>query len=261
MLIKTKTLTGYTLKSLDGEIGTVKEFYFDDQHWTIRYLVADTGIWLPGRQVLISPHALGTVIKDEKHISVSLTRQQIEDSPSLDSDKPVSRQFEEAYYNYYSWPMYWSGPFAWGDYPYIVHDDDIRIISTSFNSAGDAHLRSTHDVRGYHIQATDGEIGHVDDFIIDDETWTIRYLIIDTHNWLPGKKVLLSPLWIDRVSWHDSKVFANLLREDIAQSPEYTDWSILTREFEVDLYQHYKRQGYWGVEPVEDKSSVVKQST
>jgi uncharacterized protein YrrD len=256
MLIKTKTLTGYTLKSLDGEIGTVKEFYFDDQHWTIRYLVADTGIWLPGRQVLISPHALGTVIKDEKHISVSLTRQQIEDSPSLDSDKPVSRQFEEAYYDYYAWPMYWSGPFAWGDYPYIVHDDEIRIISTSFNSTGDAHLRSTHDVRGYHIQATDGEIGHVDDFIIDDETWAIRYLVIDTRNWLPGKKVLVSPLWIDRVSWHDSKVFANLLREDIVQSPEYTDWSILTREFEVDLYQHYKRQGYWVVEPVNKDESL-----
>jgi hypothetical protein len=151
--------------------------------------------------------------------------------------------------------MYWNGPFAWGDYPYIVRDDEIRKVSTSVNKMGDAHLRSTCDVRGYHIQATDGEIGHADNFIVDDATWTIRYLIIDTRNWLPGKKVLISPLWIDRVSWHDSKIFANLSREAIIQSPEYTDWSVLTREFEIDLYQHYKREGYWVVEPVNKENS------
>jgi len=250
MLTKTKTLTGYTLKSLDGEIGTVKEFYFDDQHWTIRYLVADTGIWLPGRQVLISPHALGAVIKEEKHLSVKLTRKQISESPSLDSDKPVSRQFEEAYYGYYAWPMYWAGPFVWGAYPYIVRDDDLQKVSATVKKVGETHLRSTHDVRGYHIQAIDGEIGHVDDFIMDDDTWTIRYLVVDTRNWLPGKKVLISPLWIERVSWHDSKVFVNLSREVIRHSPEYTDWSILTREFEIALHQHYKRDGYWDVDPV-----------
>ena len=122
MLNKAKTLKGYKLDSLDGEIGKVKEFYFDDRHWTIRYLVADTGNWLTGRQVLISPYALVAVIKEEQHIAVDLTKKQIEDSPSLNSDKPVSRQFEEAYYGYYGWPMYWAGPYMWGDYPYIVRD-------------------------------------------------------------------------------------------------------------------------------------------
>ena len=122
MLNKAKTLKGYTLDSLDGEIGKVKEFYFDDQHWTIRYLVADTGNWLTGRQVLISPYALVAVNKEEQHIAIDLTKKQIEDSPSLDSDKPVSRQFEEAYYGYYGWPMYWGGPYMWGAYPYIVRD-------------------------------------------------------------------------------------------------------------------------------------------
>ncbi len=250
MLCKTKSLKGYTLNSLDGEIGTIKEFYFDDKHWTIRYLVADTGIWLPGRQVLISPHALGALSKEEKQISVKLTRKQIEESPPLESDKPVSRQFEEAYYGHYAWPMYWDGPLVWGDYPYIVRDYEMQKVSHQRRQAGDSHLRSTHNVCGYHIHATDGAIGHLDDFIIDDETWTIRYLIIDTRNWFPGKKVLISPLWIDRVSWHESKVFVNLSKEIISHSPEYTDWSVLTREFEVDLYQHYKRQGYWVVEPV-----------
>ena len=122
MLNKAKTLKGYKLHSRDGEIGKVKEFYFDDQHWTIRYLVADTGNWLTGRQVLISPYALVTVNKEEKYIAIDLTKKQIEDSPSLDSDKPVSRQFEEAYYGYYRWPMYWDSPHMWRPYTYIVRD-------------------------------------------------------------------------------------------------------------------------------------------
>jgi len=250
MLRKAKTLKGYTLDSLDGEIGKVKEFYFDDQHWTVRYLVADTGNWLTGRQVLISPYALVAVIKEEKHIAVDLTKKQIEDSPSLDSDKPVSRQFEEAYYGYYDWPMYWDGPYTWGFYPYILRDLEQRRERSPGEKAWDPHLRSSRDVSGHHIQATDGEIGHVEDFIIDDETWTIRYLIIDTQNWWPGKKVLVSPQWIERVSWSEAKVFVTLSRETIKRSPEYTDWSLLTRDFEIDLHRHYNRPGYWDAEPI-----------
>ena len=122
MLHKAKTLKGYTLRSLDGDIGKVKEFYFDDHHWTIRYLVADTGNWLTGRQVLISPYALLAVNDKEQYIAVNLTKKQIEDSPPLNSDKPVSRQFEDTYYGYYGWPMYYSGPYMWGPYPYMVRD-------------------------------------------------------------------------------------------------------------------------------------------
>jgi uncharacterized protein YrrD len=245
MLSKAKTLKDYKLDSLDGEIGKVKEFYFDDRHWAIRYLVADTGNWLMGRQVLISPYALVDVNKDEKHIAVNLTKRQIEGSPSLNSDKPVSRQFEEAYYGYYGWPMYWGGPNMWGYYPSIVRDREKWRVTTPGKKAWDPHLRSTHDVSGHHIQATDGEIGHVEDFIIDDETWAIRYLIIDTQNWWPGKKVLISPQWIERVSWGESKVFVNLPRETIKQSPEYTEEPLLNRDYETRLHRHYNRQGYW----------------
>ena len=245
MLSKAKTLKGYKLDSLDGEIGKVKEFYFDDQHWTIRYLVADTGNWLTGRQVLISPYALVAAIKAEQHIAINLTKKQIEDSPSLNSDKPVSRQFEESYYGYYGWPMYWSGPYMWGAYPYIARDRETWKASTQGEKAWDPHLRSTDAVSGHHIQAADGEIGHVEDFIIDDETWAIRYLIIDTRNWWPGKKVLVSPQWIERVSWNESKVFVNLSRETIKQSPEYTEESLITRDYETGLYRHYQREGYW----------------
>ncbi len=258
MLNKANTLKGYTLSSLDGEIGKVKEFYFDDQHWTIRYLVADTGNWLTGRQVLISPYALAAVKRAEQQIAIALSKKQIEDSPSLNSDKPVSRQFEEAYYGYFGWPMYWGGPLMWGNYPYIVRGREQIKESAREKKAWDPHLRSTHDVCGHHIQAADGEIGHVEDFIIDDETWAIRYLVVDTRNWWPGKRVLVSPQWIERVSWSESKVFVNLSLETIKQSPEYMEESQLTRDYEAGLHRHYSLQGYWVDEPPASEHSRAR---
>ena len=245
MLNKAKTMRGYTLHGLDGEIGKAKEFYFDDHYWTIRYLVADTGNYLFGRQVLISPYALVTVDQKEEYIKINLTIKQIEDSPALNTDQPVSRQFEEAYFQYYRWPHYWVGPYDWGQYPSIERDPEKRDACNQGGKAWDSHLRSIHDVSGYHIQATDGDLGHVDDFIIDDETWTIRYLVIDTKNWWPGKKVLISPQWIERVSWNESTVFVGLPREIIRESPEFNDESELTRDYEIGLHRLYARQGYW----------------
>jgi len=252
MLNKAKTLKGYKLKSLDGEIGKVKEFYFDDRVWVIRYLITETGNWLMDRQVLISPYALTAVVKEEKHITINLTKKQIEDSPRLDKDKPVSQQFEETYYVYYGWPVYWRNPHIegafpsmWRTYPDVTRDCEEKKISTPGEKHWDPNLRSTREVTGYNIQATDGEIGSVGDFIIDDETWTIRYLIIDTQNWWPGKKVLVSPKWIKSISWSESKVFVNLSRDAIKQSPEYTEESMLTRDYESRLHGHYNRQGYW----------------
>lgn len=272
MLYEAQTLTGFKLNGTDGEIGKVKEFYFDDQYWTIRYMVADTGGWLPGRRVLISPYALAGVEKEKKHISVSLTKKQIEGSPSLDSDKPVSRQFEDTYNAYYGWPMYWSGGYMWGGYSYptIVGAIGQQQINAQEDttSAGETpsdvvrnsgtlgkpvqnrntwnpHLRSTHAITGHHIQANDGEIGHVEDFIIDDETWAIRYMVVNTSNWWMGKKILVSPQWIERADWGKSKVFVNLSRETIELSPEYTEGALLNREYETGLHQHYSRKGYW----------------
>jgi hypothetical protein len=246
MLHRLETLKEYKLDSLDGEMGEVLDFYFDDQHWTIRYLVADTGNWLSGRQVLISPHSLVAAIKEDKHIAVDLARKQIEDSPSLASDKPVSRQFEMDYYGYFGWTPYWAGPFAWGQYPTPMQVGHAEPKSNEEKEDWDSHLRSMGEVTGYWIQAADGEIGHVEDFVIDDETWTIRYLIVDTRNWWPGKKVLVSPRWIDKVSWNESKVFINLPREAVRKSPEYSEESLITRDYETDLHRHYQIEGYWG---------------
>jgi hypothetical protein len=247
VLITAKTLRDYKLRGIDGDLGRLKEFYFDDHYWTIRYLVVDTGDWLGERPVLISPYALLSVNKEERYISIGLTKKRIENSPSWDSDKPVSRQFEEAYHGYYGLPMYWNGPFMWGPFPVID-----RGKSQGVNDGGkawDFRLRSTAAVSGYDIHANDGEIGHVDDFVIDDAIWAIRYLVVDTRNWWPGKKVLVSPRWIKRVSWSESKVFVDLLRETVKQSPEYSEESLLTRSYETGLHRHYHRKGYWDEKP------------
>ena len=245
MLIKGKPLNGYSLKSLDGDIGSAREFYFDDRYWAIRYLVANTGTWLTGRKVLISPYSLDGVNTAEEKVFVLLNRKQIEESPSIDMDEPVSRQYEDLFNGYYGFPNYWSGSYMWGSNPYILRDRSRWGLAASEAMGWDRHLRSSHEVTGYRLKALDGEIGHVDDFIIDDETWAIRYLIVSTKNWWPGKKVLISPTWIENVSWEEREVAIGLSREAIQAAPEYTDESLLTRDYETGLYGHYNREGYW----------------
>lgn len=255
-------LSDYTLRGIDENIGTIKGFYFDENHWTIRYIVANTGNWLTGRQVLISPYSLGAVNNEEEFIAVNLSQKQMEDSPTFETGQLVSQQFENEYNTYYGLPTYWNGPKMWGAEPKMARDTNrvqgVNVGVAIPNSTGDTNMRheavqgekmrdrqlhNTSDVNGYDIEASDGEIGDVKDFIIDDETWAIRYLIVDTGGWLPGKKVLIAPQWIERVSWEDKKVFVNLSRYAIEQSPELTE--ALTRDYEAGLYKHYNRQGYW----------------
>jgi uncharacterized protein YrrD len=250
MLISVDTLKDYKLNCIDGEIGGVKDFFFDDKFWTIRYLVVTTGSWLNRKQVLISPYFLKNISHGTELIHVNLTKQEVENSPSVDTEKPVSRQFEENYYKYYGAPVYWGGPFMWGTSPAIPRNREDWKTSTSGEKNWDPHLRSAKDVSGHSIQATDEKIGEVDDFIVDDENWTIRYFIIDTGNWLPGKKVLIAPQWIDRISWEDSKVFVNVTADSIKNAPEYDETVDLTRTYETSLYDYYGRKGYWTEESV-----------
>jgi hypothetical protein len=250
MLTKAKDIKGYKLSGTDAEVGKVKEFYFDDKYWTIRYLVADTGNWLHDRKVLISPYFLSDVDHNSKVINVQLTKNQIENSPSLDNDKPVSRQFESEYFGYYGAPMYWSGMYMWGAYPYLTRDREKWRVPPKDENKWDPNLRSTKDVTGHYIQASDDEIGHVDDFIIDENNWAIRYLIVDTRNWLPGKKVLLIPQLIQDISWPESKVFVKVTRDVIKKAPEYFDDETLTRDFESRLHKYYHLKEYWIEEPV-----------
>ena len=178
MLKSVTHLQGVTIQATDGEIGKVDQFYFDDETWAIRYLVVNTAGWLAGRLVLVSPIALRQAEWQSKRLDVALTKKQIEDSPSIDTHKPVSRQHEAVYLGYYGYPYYWGGPNLWGltSYPagLAVQREAVTEAEAAQARAGkesaDSHLRSTNEVRGYHIEAADGEIGHVADFIVDDET-------------------------------------------------------------------------------------------
>ena len=245
MLFKSKNLVDYRLHSLDGEIGKAKDFYFDDRHWVIRYLVADTGNILPRKLVLLSPYSLESVSEKSREISINLSKSQIENSPSWDTDIPVSRQFEETYNAYYGWPDYWTGSYMWGQStiraPYHQKTAKINQGGKKFN----VHLRSMDIVSTYLIQAKDGEIGHVYDFVIDDQSWAIRYLILDTRNWLPGRKVLISPKWISKVSWDAGEVFVDISKNAIRESPEFSDSTLLNRDYEDKLHKHYNHLGYW----------------
>ena len=261
MLTKTTRLNGFAIRATDGELGTVDQLYFDDETWAIRYLMVETGGWLDGRSVLISPMSVVHTDWQARRVDVALTKRQVENSPDIDTHKPVSRQHEAEYLGYYGYPYYWGGPYLWGPEFYPA---GLIIPTTASTEAmadrirresADSRLRSTEAVTGYNMEAADGEIGHVDGFLVDDETWAIRYVEVATRNWWPGKKVLVSPAWIERVSWEESKVYVGLSRESIKSGPEYVEAMPITREYEDRLYLHYGRPPYWLHEP-EHKSSL-----
>jgi hypothetical protein len=253
MLRTAGELKGVTIEAVDGDIGGVQDLYFDDRTWTVRYVVVDTGTWLPGRQVLISPFAFEAV-PGAPRLRTSLTKEKVENSPSVDADRPVNRQREIEFSAYYGYPHYWVGPNRWGDlaYPALPPPTPSQVDEEMLareRESGDPNLRSARDVMGYYIHATDGDLGHVEDFLIDAETWAIRYIIVDTRNWLPGRRVLVSPEWIQRVSWEDSKVYVDLSKRHIEAAPEFDPSMPLAREHEERLHDHLGRSKYWEREP------------
>lgn len=231
-----KDLLGYSIRATDGNIGTIADLYFDDERWAVRYVVVDTGGWLTGRKVLISPRAFGEPEWHAKVLPVSLTKTQVQHSPDIDTNKPVSRQHEAANLGYYEYPFYWGGSGLWGmgEYPgdlssQTAIEKELRANAPEVNDATDAplatgddsHLQSFNAVMGYHIHATDGEIGHVDDMLLDDRTWAIRDLVVNTSNWWGGHKVLIAPSAIASVSWPDAQVAVSLSRADVQKAPSY----------------------------------------
>jgi hypothetical protein len=225
MLQSIKQLYGNKLGATDGEIGHVNDFYFDDKSWTVRYVVADTGSWLPGRQVLISPCAFSNVHQTGKVLPVNLSRQQIDGSPLISSHKPVSRQYEEEYHRYYGWPFYWEGGGLWGrnEFPILsvlpkTMPHQKPVASNRKQETADAHLRSAQAMNGYGIMASDGIIGHVCDFFVDDKSWAICKLVIKIGHRFTGREVQIPMGEVDHVSYEDSMVFVNLTKEAIEQS-------------------------------------------
>jgi hypothetical protein len=214
-------------------------------------MTVETGGWLGGRRVLISPISIVDVDWRAKRLDVALTKKQVENSPYIDTHQPVSRQHEAEYMGYYGYPFYWGGPYLWGPafYPAglaVPLSPSVEAVAAQTEGEStDSHLRSTVAVAGYSIAALDGEIGHVDGFLVDDTAWAIRYIEVATRNWWPGKTVLVSPAWIDRVSWVDAAVHACLSRDAIRSAPEYLESVSVTREYEERLHVHYGRPPYW----------------
>ncbi len=225
MLKEVKQLHGWPIHALDGEIGHLDELLFDDESWMVRYLIVDTGNWLTGRQVLISPLSLGFLDWDQKVLHLNLTREKIEHSPSVATDQPVSRQWEIGYYDYHVLPYYWSDGGTGGAYSYpgavmampiegsVSLERDPREEPEQEHAS--LHLQSARDLSGYGISATDGHIGHLKDFLVDVESWQIGFLAVDTGDWWPDKKVLLAPAWVERVNGSDQTVTVNVTREQV----------------------------------------------
>lgn len=255
MLQRAEKLYGLDVKAEDGDAGRVHDLYFDDQQWIVCYLVVDTGSWLSGRRVLVSPLAVETPPWSEGELPVTLTKSQVEHSPDIDLDKPVSRQQIVDLHEYYGWPAYWGGSMMMGTasvgvYPMVIAgveavEEEMEEEGPSEKYRGDPHLRSARAVEGYDIHAVDGEIGHVEDFFVADEDWAIRYVLVDTRDWLPGRKVLLSPQWIERIDWAEMGVHVGLTRAQIENGPEYDPEAPLSRVYEIRLHEHYGRPGYW----------------
>jgi hypothetical protein len=198
-------------------------------------MVADTGNWLSDRSVLLSTTTLGAPDWEARVFPVRLTMEQVEKSPPISADEPVSRQMEVDLHGYYSWPPYWNAA------AYVAAAQ----ANADKKRRGDPHLRSTREVIGYHIHATDEQIGHVDDFIVEDEAWVMRYMVVDTRNWLPGKKVLVAPQWTASVDWVGRQVNVDLDKETIEKGPEFDPSLPVNREYEVRLYDYYGRPHYW----------------
>lgn len=262
MLRKAKDVLGCRLEASDGEIGKVKDLYFDDETWLVRYLVVDTGTWLNSREVLVSPISVTGIDPVTQIVMTSLNRSQVEKSPPAESDMPVSRVYERRLHNYYGWPYYWAGaPFGGpglyvyppagdlGIYPDIYGKTDTpesQIEKEARKELEDAvanadpHLCSCKTVRGYHVQATDGEIGHVHDLLMDDGSWRFTHFVIDTRNWLPSKKVVVDTGVIEHLDWTDEEVVISLDKAALKDSPLYDPDMLIDETFQTQVSSYYR---------------------
>ena len=249
MLRNASQINGYAIAASDGRLGTVADFLFDDVSWSVRWLVVDTGKWLSGRKVLLPPVVFGRLDPADGEFAVGLTMQQVKDSPDIGSARPVSRQIETNIYDYYGWQPYWGtdllmGGFGDGGKARSVSPvPESRLlaedIAAAQRSKDDPHLRSFEAVTGYHIHASDGDIGHVEDFLLEVADWKVRYLVVNTHNWWPGKRILIAPRSVRRIDWTDSLVNLKVDRQTVKESPAYDASTTLDRTYETNFQRYY----------------------
>lgn len=242
-------LKNYKLFTKDGDIGIVHDFLFDDEVWAIRYLVVDTGHWLPGRKVLLTPGVLQEKYPGKGSYTTSLNRDQVRHSPDIDTEKPVSRQHEIELHSHYGWPYYWTAAGAGIGMmapPFPAPPVSDPTPQPSAAESKNPHLRSFLEIHGYGLEATDGDIGVVDDLIVDEQLWIIRYLVVAMHKWLPGRKVLIAPRWLaGPINWQTNKVKVFMTQDSVRNSPEFDPSVPISREYESKLHEHYRQPAYW----------------
>lgn len=240
-----KEIAGYAIESKDGIQGKVKDFLFDEETWTIRYLEADLGNLFSERKVLIPKVFLKVPDWTNQRFPVELSKSDVEKCPELGENLPISRKYEQELSKYYATNAYWPQTHIHSiGAPGITHPPrPVRTLSKRIDEKKlDTHLRSFLEIKGYHINAIDGKIGHIDDIIIDDTDWKIVYAVVDTSNWLPwSKKVLIGTNWMDEISYVNNEIKINLHIDSIKSAPEFDPSEPINEEYEKKLYDYIGR--------------------
>jgi uncharacterized protein YrrD len=251
MLQAISALKGFAIEASDGRMGTAADFLFDDVSWRVRWLVVDCGSWLKGRKVLISTSAISYADVEDGECEVELTKAQVEGSPELLEHQPVSQQVQSRLYGYYGWDPLWDEAPNLGAAPgemasplrappaLSAQTREGPLDEAAVSEEADDHLHSVFEVIGYHIDAIDGEIGHVEDFMFDNEDWRLRYLIVDTSNWWFGKRVLISTHAVKAIVRSDRQVHLDVSREQVQSSPPWDPLAAFDPAYAARLHSHY----------------------
>lgn len=236
-----KKILEYKVLTNDKTEGDIQDFLFDEKRWTIRYMKADFGNFFSPEKVLIPKEFLEAPDWQNRFFPIKMSNDEIDKCPNLDDHQPVSRKYEEMLFEHYDLKPYWYSaytvPIASSFYP----PRPLKVPSAEIDENKlDTILRSFEEVKGYHIQAVDGKIGHIEDIIVDDDDWQIVYVAIDTSNWLPwSKKVLIAIDWMETISYEKREVKINLHTESIKNAPEYDESQTIDESFEKTLYDFY----------------------
>ena len=259
MLKNLKKIINFKILARDSNdlFGKVKDVYFDDEKWTVRYLEVDTGKWLSERLTLVSPYNVIEVDWEEGVVWVNLSRKQVEAGPKSELHMPITRHFETQYNTHYGLPDYWTsgygveidGLWAGHYFPHLPERLDTYKFQNDDQINLDQHMRSMNEVLGYHIQAVgDDNFGSINDFILEEDTWAIRYIVIDTHKFLPlGKKILFSPAWVNKFDWNRKKLATDFHRKVIESCPSYDPQIPIENLIEESLFSHFGRSGDWNL--------------
>lgn len=262
MLWRCSDVIGSRVRATDGEVGSITDLLFDDATWHVRWAVVDSGSWLSGREVLLPPRYFAHPDAELNEFPVDLRRERVEQSPDISTDAPVSRQMEADLYRHYNWQPYWDDlyyPSGGVVPPSYIGEGTMQPPAPQGlsrpsaandqlppdHTQGDPHLRSINEVTGYYVRASDDDIGHVEDFLLEEASWAIRYLIVDTQNWWPGKMVLVAPRWAREIDWRNSTLRLDRTREQVRNSPEFDPAMAVDRSYEAQLHGHYGYPPYW----------------